>query len=200
MFDQFISTYHFAPKQADYPQWETMREAPAASTAAERAAWTQLFASDMIFYYMRILSLIFLFLEEIQRISLNFSLLFALHGVTLPLALFIFVREAVQVQLEIGSLILLHVLLRSTGVWELRPSEAFAARRKLLLLASFFQFLTLRAFLFGPTFACLSLSLSLCFIAAFALRFATFHILFTVNYVAKICRSLKMRCGIVSWG
>lgn len=42
-------------------------------------------------------------------------------------------------------------------------------------------------------------SLSLCFIAAFALRFATFHILFTVNYIAKICRSLKMRCGIVSW-
>lgn len=28
-------------------------------------------------------------------------------------------------------------------------------------------------------------------IGAFALRFATFHILFTVNYVAKICRLLK---------
>lgn len=102
-----------------------------------------------------------IFREEIQRISLNFSLLFALYGVTLPLALFIFVREGTQVQLEIGSLNLLHVLLGSTGVWELRPSDEFAARRKLLLLMSFFISPTLRAFLFSPTFAGLFVSLSL---------------------------------------
>lgn len=198
MFNQFTSTYHFAPKQADYPQWETMRGAPAASTAAaaaaaELAAWTQLCASDMIFYYMRILSLVSAQRKDLFRswISFNFSLLFALH------ASFGIIYFCEGVQLEIRTSNLLHVLLGSTGVWELRPSEAAAARRKLLLLVSFFQSLTLRAFLFGPTFACLSLSI--CFIAAFALRFATFHILFTVNYVAKICRSLKMRCGIVSW-
>lgn len=124
--------------------------------------------------------------------------MFAPHGVTLPLALFwIGGMGRIQVQLEIGTKYMLHVLLRSTGDWELKSSEAFAARRKLLrrlLLGSFFISPTLARLSF-----CRSVRVSLCFIAAFALRFATFYILFTVNYIAKICRSLKMRCGISVW-